>query len=63
RLNREVRKRLKTMDSLPNIEAAEKIIYLNVTDYNDRWARRKLSGFGLAKEEIKNMFDNRYGEK
>ncbi|WP_187445097.1 hypothetical protein [Rossellomorea aquimaris] len=51
------------MDSLPNIEAAEKIIYLNVTDYNDRWARRKLSGFGLAKEEIKNMFDNRYGEK
>jgi putative transposase len=63
RLNREVRKRLKTMDSLPNIEAAEKIIYLNVTDYNDRWARRKLSGFGLAKEEIKDMFDNRYGEK
>jgi putative transposase len=63
RLNREVRKRLKTMDSLPNIEAAEKIIYLNVTDYNDRWARRKLSGFGLAKEEIQDMFDNRYGKK
>ncbi|WP_175987086.1 IS256 family transposase [Bacillus sp. Marseille-Q1617] len=56
RLNREVRKRLKTMDSLPNIEAAEKIIYMNVSDYNDRWARRKLSGFGLAKDE-------RYDEK
>ncbi|QWC21222.1 IS256 family transposase [Bacillus haikouensis] len=63
RLNREVRKRLKTMDSLPNIEAAEKIIYLNVTDYNDRWARRKLSGFGLAKEEINDMFEHRYGEE
>lgn len=63
RLNREVRKRLKTMDSLPNIEAAEKIIYLNVTDYNDRWARRKLGGFGLAKEEITDMFDERYGKE
>ncbi|MTH55809.1 IS256 family transposase [Bacillus mangrovi] len=63
RLNREVRKRLKTMDSLPNIEAAEKIIYLNVTDYNDAWARRKLGGFGLAKEEIAQMFDERYGKE
>ncbi|WP_175987162.1 IS256 family transposase [Bacillus sp. Marseille-Q1617] len=63
RLNREVRKRLKTMDSLPNIEAAEKIIYMNVSDYNDRWARRKLSGFGLAKEEFNDMFDERYDEK
>ncbi|MGD6877722.1 IS256 family transposase [Bacillus infantis] len=60
RTNKEVRKRLKTMNSLPNIEAAEKIIYLTSIDYNDRWARRKLGGFGLAYETILNMFDERY---
>ncbi|MGD6842568.1 IS256 family transposase [Bacillus infantis] len=60
RTNKEVRKRLKTMNSLPNIEAAEKIIYLTSIDYNERWARRKLGGFGLAYEAIVTMFDQRY---
>jgi putative transposase len=26
-------------------------------------ARRKLGGFGLAKEEINDMFEQRYGEE
>lgn len=60
RTNKEVRKRLKTMNSLPNIEAAEKIIYLTSIDYNERWARRRLGGFGLAYEKILKMFEKRY---
>jgi putative transposase len=60
RTNKEVRKRLKTMNSLPNIEAAEKIIYLTSIDYNERWARRRLGGFGLAYDKILKMFEQRY---
>ncbi|MCM3667187.1 IS256 family transposase [Mesobacillus subterraneus] len=60
RTNKEVRKRLKTMNSLPNIEAAEKIIYLTSIDYNERWARRRLGGFGLAYDKILKMFEERY---
>lgn len=63
RTNKEVRKRLKTMNSLPNIEAAEKIVYLTAKDYNERWATRKLSGFDLARDEIAKMFEKRYGNK
>ncbi|AST91275.1 IS256 family transposase [Sutcliffiella cohnii] len=57
---KEIRKRLKTMNSLPNIEAAEKITYLTSIDYNERWSRRKLSGFGLAHDQILKMFEERY---
>ncbi|MUT65567.1 IS256 family transposase, partial [Paenibacillus sp. NEAU-GSW1] len=35
RMNKELRKRLKPMNSLTNIEAAEKIIYLQALDYNE----------------------------
>ncbi|WLD93526.1 IS256 family transposase [Alkalihalobacillus sp. AL-G] len=61
RTNKEVRKRLKTMNSLPNIEAAEKIIYLTAADYNERWARRKLAGFNQALEHLQKLFIVRYG--
>ena len=57
---KEIRKRLKTMNSLPNIEAAEKITYLTSIDYNERWSRRKLSGFGLAHDQILKMFEEQY---
>src|SRR5690606_16198617 len=40
RTNKEIRKRLRPMNSLPNIEAAEKIVYLFSIDYNERWSKR-----------------------
>lgn len=63
RTNKEVRKRLKTMNSLPNIEAAEKIVYLTVQNYNEQWSRRKLSGFDLAQKRLTEMFEERFGKR
>ncbi|MEK4239948.1 hypothetical protein NST34_29865 [Paenibacillus sp. FSL H7-0714] len=40
------RQRLKPMDSLTNMDAAEKIIYLEKIDYNERFENRVICCFG-----------------
>ncbi|MED4188947.1 transposase, partial [Halalkalibacterium halodurans] len=60
RTMKEIKKRTKTMNSLPNEKAAEKIVYLQAIDYNERWATRRLRGFGEAYEALQEMFKQRY---
>ena len=60
RTNKEFRKRLKPMNSLPQIEAAEKIIYLQVHAFNDTWSSRNLRGFASAHNKLQEMFTERY---
>jgi transposase-like protein len=62
RTNKEIRKRLRPMNSLTNMDAAEKIVYLEAVSYNDRWSSRVLRGFGDPKtqEALKYMFDEKY---
>jgi putative transposase len=36
---KEIKERTKTMNSLPTEKAAEKIVYLQSVEYNDRWAQ------------------------
>jgi len=43
------------MNSVPNIDAAEKIAYLVVTDYNERWCRPIILGFGMETETRKDV--------
>ncbi len=45
---KEFRKRLRPMNNLPQIEAAEKIIYLQVQQFNETWSSRKIRGFASA---------------
>ncbi|MFS0723159.1 IS256 family transposase [Paenibacillus sp. 1P07SE] len=61
RMNKELRKRLKPMNSLTNIEAAEKIIYLQATDYNEKWCGRAIRGF--VDSDTKAAFDTMYRER
>jgi putative transposase len=58
---KEIRKRLKTMNSLPSIEAVEKIVFLVSKGYNDAWTSKNTAGFNLAKRKIFKMFEERYG--
>ncbi|CQR51860.1 IS256 family transposase [Paenibacillus riograndensis] len=62
RMNKEIRKRLKPMNSLTNMDAAEKIVYLEATAYNERFADRVVPGFGMdtVKKELSKLFDERY---
>lgn len=62
RTNKEIRKRLRPMNSLTNMDAAEKIVYLQVLGYNERWSSRVCTGFGDAKTQqaLKQMFDEKY---
>ncbi|MEK4510060.1 IS256 family transposase [Paenibacillus sp. FSL K6-2524] len=62
RMNKEIRKRLKPMNSLTNMDAAEKIVYLDVIDYNERFAERVIRGFGElgVRKKLNEMFESRY---
>lgn len=62
RMNKEFRKRLKPMNSLTNLDAAEKIVYLDIIDYNERFANRVIRGFGdpRVKKELTELFQARY---
>lgn len=62
RMNKEIRKRLKPMNSLTNMDSAEKIIYLNVIGYNDRFGDWVIRGFGdlEVKQKLNEMFEERY---
>lgn len=62
RMNKEIRKRLKPMNSLTNMDAAEKIVYLDVMNYNERFAERVIRGFGNleVKKKLTEMFEERY---
>ncbi|SDY04058.1 IS256 family transposase, partial [Paenibacillus sp. CF384] len=62
RMNKEIRKRLKPMNSLTNMDAAEKVIYLETVAYNDRFADRTIKGFSEAsvKQHLTKMFEERY---
>lgn len=60
---KEIRKRLKPMNSLTNLEASEKILYLFSTGYNDTWSKRALRGFVDPDTQIalSRMYMERYG--
>jgi transposase-like protein len=62
RMNKEIRKRLKPMNSLTNMDAAEKIVYLEMLDYNERHAGRVVPGFGMdtVKKKLQELFEARY---
>jgi putative transposase len=61
RTMKEIRKRLYPMNSVPNVEAAEKIAYLVAQDYNEKWSKRIIRGFGM--EETKSVFEVMYQER
>ncbi|BCG58100.1 hypothetical protein PUR_15250 [Paenibacillus sp. URB8-2] len=50
------------MNSLTNMDAVEKIVYLDFTDYNERFAERVTRDFGDAevKKKLNAMFEARY---
>nr|WP_274520411.1 transposase [Paenibacillus beijingensis] len=62
RMNKEFRKRLKPMNSLTNMDAAEKVVYLQSIEYNEMYAERVIPGFGVqeVKKALNEMFDARY---
>jgi Transposase and inactivated derivatives len=60
RMNKEIRRRIKIIDSLPSEESAMKIIYLRAAEINDKWSMRSLRGYYKGIDEIKEMFQKRY---
>jgi putative transposase len=59
-MNKEIRRRIKIIDSLPSEESAMKIIYLRVAEINVKWSLRTLRRYYKCQDEIKDMFRERY---
>ena len=60
RMNKEIRRRIKIIYSLPSEESAMKFIYLSAADINERWSQRMLRGFYKSMDGIREMFQERY---
>ena len=60
RMNKEIRRRIKIIDSLPTEESAMKIIYFRVAEINEKWSLRSLRGFYKCQDEMREMFQERY---
>lgn len=60
RFNKEVRRLIKTKDSLPTEDACSKLVYYKVSSYNESWSSRKLRGFSSSYDALQDMFSERY---
>ena len=60
RMNKEIQRRIKIVDSLTSEEGDMKIIYLRVAEINERWSQRSLRGLYKCIDEIREMFQERY---
>ena len=60
RMNKEILRRIKIIDSLPTEESAMKVIYLRVVEINEAWSQRMMRGFYKCKDGIREMFQKRY---
>lgn len=60
RMNKEIRRRIKIIDSLPTEDSALKIVYLRTAELNEKWSHRVLNGYFKCLDELKSMFSNRY---
>ena len=59
-MNKEIRRRIKIIDSLPSEDSAMKIIYFRVAEINERLSQRMLRGFYKCMDGIREMFQKRY---
>ena len=55
-MNKEILRRIKTIDSPPSEEGDMKIMYLRVAEINERWSQRSLMGLYRCKDEISEIF-------
>lgn len=63
RFNKEVKRLMKPKEQFPTEEAAAKIIYYQVIKYNEKWSNRILYGFKSVQQQLKMMFEERYGNQ
>ncbi|WMT50366.1 MAG: transposase [Thermoplasmatales archaeon] len=60
RMNKEIRGKIKVIATLPSESAAMKIIYLRVAELNERWSNRLIKEYCKCKDEITDMFREKF---
>ena len=60
RMNKELRKMVKTKNSLPTEESAKNLLYFKIRAINDKYEGRRLSGFERYQPELDAMWKKQY---
>jgi putative transposase len=60
RMNKEIRRRIKIIDSLPTEDSALKIVYLRTAELNEKYSNRVMNGYFKCRDKLKSMFSSRY---
>ncbi len=60
RMNKEIRRRIKVIDTPPSETAGMKIIYLRIAELNERGSHRVIKGYYKCRDGIRDMFRERY---
>jgi putative transposase len=60
RINKELRKMVKTKNSLPTEKAAKNLLYFKIRELNDKYEDRRLPGFNRYKPELEAMWKKQY---
>ncbi|MFQ6052452.1 MAG: IS256 family transposase [Candidatus Hydrothermarchaeota archaeon] len=60
RVNKELRKMVKTKNSLPTEDAAKNLLYYKVKDLTYRYEQRRVPGFDKYKPELEEMWKKQY---
>ena len=59
-MNKEMRRRIKIIDSLPSEESAMKIIYPSIVLLNEKWPPRSLREFYKCRDTMREMLQRGY---
>lgn len=60
RVNKELRKMVKTKNSLPTEDAAKNLLYFKVRDLTRKYEEKRLPGFDKYRSELEEMWKKRY---
>jgi putative transposase len=60
RLNKELRKVVKTKNSFPTEQSVRNLIYLKIKAINDQWENRKIPNFDMCVLDLQKLWEQRY---
>jgi putative transposase len=63
RINKELRKMVKTKNSMPTEDSAKNLLYFKIRQLNEGYERKRVPGFDRYRPDLEMMWERQYGRK